>query len=156
MAFLSTDDVRVFLGSEPFFGQGQAITEIAPADVPALEAARHRGPPIVFLGLNPELEDASVLTSSISKGDLLALVDFKGSAFFSIDVSAFDPNLIGDALKDSKVMAGEKLDFIEAIYALEYLDTFSAGLFATARTMVHWNRYNKASFCIALLTNAHR
>src|SRR6185369_13459615 len=55
LAYLSTDDIRPFLGGEAFFGQGkeagEIVVESGETSHSPTAAARHCGLPIVFLGL---------------------------------------------------------------------------------------------------------
>ena len=94
LARLTTADVRPLLGSEPFFGQGQNDGGIAAPDVHVLEAARFRGAPIVFLGLDEPLGDSALaLPPSISgvnpdsQDPQVTAHNFKGTPYFSLDVS---------------------------------------------------------------------
>ncbi|KAI0948968.1 hypothetical protein AcW1_008696 [Taiwanofungus camphoratus] len=150
LARLSTADVRPLLGSEPFFAQGEVDGQTAPVDVAALEAARMRGPPIVFLGLHePQSNEADALPSSdfSAKSDPAAVVaNIKGTPFFSLDVSDVAKGKLEEALRNSQASkSGAELTFSEPRAAMGTFDEFEAGMFAEARSMVDWNSRNK--FC---------
>lgn len=147
LAYLSTDDVKSFLGPEPFFGQGKEVNDVAPDDVHVLEAARLRGPPIVFLGLEePHEGSASALPSSEFMDPHAAAANLKGTPFFSVDVGDFEEKKIDEVLKaTSLARAGETLTFSDPRTATGNFDAFTAGVFTEARSMIDWNQRNK--FC---------
>ena len=149
MAFLSTNDVRSFLGPDPFFGQGKVDGETAPTDVSVLEAARHRGPPIIFLGLQePQTGSASALPSSDFTDPKTAVANLNGTPFFSMDVADFEEDKVNEVLQSSSITHdGETLAFSEPRAAMSKLDPHQAAVFAEARSMVDWNQRNK--FCPA-------
>ena len=148
LARLTTRDVRPLLGPEPFFSQGQQEGDLAPADVKALEAARLRGPPIVFLGLHEsETSFSAALPSSdfSAKSDPVALIsNVHGTPYFSLDVTGVDHTEVDNVLASS-VAAGEglQLAFSEPRAAMSVLEEFEAAVFAAARSMVDWNARNK-------------
>ncbi|KAI0633535.1 NUDIX hydrolase domain-like protein [Trametes polyzona] len=150
LARLSTEDVKPLLGPEPYFAQGQHEGELAPADVPVLEAARLRGNPIVFLGLHEtNTTDADALPSSDFSAKTSAdvvLANIKGAAYFSLDVSDVDQATLDQTLrKSSAAQDGAQLVFSEPRSATTNFDAFEAALFAEARSMTDWNARNK--FC---------
>ena len=147
LAYLSTDDVKPFLGPEPFFGQGKEATDVAPDDVHVLEAARLRGSPIVFLGLEEtHAGSASALPSSEFVDPHAAAGNLKGTPFFSVDVGDFKETKIDEVLKaTSLAKVGEALTFSEPRAAMGNFDVFTAGVFAEAHSMIDWNQRNK--FC---------
>jgi NAD+ diphosphatase len=146
---MSTDDVRPFLGSEPFFGQGKEEGENVLMGVNVLEASRHRGTPIVFLGLQEhQTSSASALPSSDFTDPKSAVANLTGTPFFSIDVAGFEGSKVDEVLKNSSLArGGETLIFSEPRAAMGDLDAFHAALFAEARSMVDWIQRNK--FCPA-------
>jgi NAD+ diphosphatase len=145
IAFLSTEDIRSCLGPQPFFGQGQGESDVAPAGVPALESARLRGPPIVFLGLQQTPEDAeNALPLSETKDAQYSVDKIKGAAFFALDVQRLDRRAVDDLLKNSERVQGELLlEFMEPRSAMIFLDDFAASLFATGRSLLDWSQSNK-------------
>jgi len=150
LAYLSTDDVRPFLGPEPFFGQGRDERESAPTGVSVLEAGRHRGVTIVFLGLQePQTGSTSnALPSSDFTDPKSAVANLNGTPFFSVDVAELEEDKVNEVLKCSSLARnGETLIFSEPRAAMNDLDEFNAAIFAEARSMVDWNQRNK--FCPA-------
>ncbi|CAL1706157.1 unnamed protein product [Somion occarium] len=128
-AFLSTKEVRALLGPDPFFSQGQHEGDLAAPEVPLLEAARFRGPPIVFLGLQEaEGEDALPSSDFSAKTDPAAVAArIKGTPYFSLDVSELGQKDVDVALQSSVLARG--------------------AIIAEGRSMVDWNARNK--FCPA-------
>ncbi|KDQ55689.1 hypothetical protein JAAARDRAFT_37099 [Jaapia argillacea MUCL 33604] len=153
LARLSTVDVRPFLGTEPFFGQGQKDGESAPEGVHVLEAARLRHAPIVFLGLHePDGNTAGALPSSdfSTKGETPETVvsRIKGTAYFTVDVTDIEEETVTSVLENTQAAkAGEILEFSEPRSAMGSFDGFQAAIFAETRSMVDWNARNK--FCPA-------
>ncbi|KAF7981908.1 hypothetical protein HWV62_31507 [Athelia sp. TMB] len=149
LAYLTTNDVTQFLGEKPYLGQGKEPGEIAADDVKVLEAGRHRGTPILFLGLQePETGAASALPSSDFTDPETAVANLKGTPFFSMDVADFAETTVDEVLKASSLaQSGHALSFSEPRAASASMDMFTAGLFAEARSMVDWNQRNK--FCPA-------
>lgn len=152
LARLSTADVRPLLGSEPFFSQGQAEGEYAPSDVLVVEAARFRGPPVVFLGLHePQTDEADALPSSdfSAKSDTATVIaNLKGTPYFSLDVSDVAQDVLDKTLQASEPSkAGAELTFFESRGAMAFFDAFEACVFAEARSLTDWNGRNK--FCPA-------
>ncbi|KAI8993945.1 NUDIX hydrolase domain-like protein [Trametes punicea] len=151
LARLTTSDVRPLLGAEPFFSQGQQEGELAPANVPRLDAARLRGPPIVFLGLHEAEGDASAaLPSSDFSAKASAetvLAHIKGTPYFSLDVSGVVQAEVDRVLHGSAAVkeTGAELAFTDPKAAMGSFDAFEGALFAEARSMTDWNARNK--FC---------
>ncbi|TFY82452.1 hypothetical protein EWM64_g1556 [Hericium alpestre] len=148
MASFTTEDVRPYLGPEPYFGQGEKPGELAKEGVSVLEAARFRGPPIIFLGLDETgLETSSALPSSeFSKGDPEAAArKMKGTPYFSLDVSDVPQGEADRLLKPQN--DGGKLSFSEPRGAIRGMSMFDASLFSLGRSMIDWNYRNK--FCAA-------
>ncbi|TFK44952.1 NAD+ diphosphatase [Crucibulum laeve] len=153
--YLSTNDVKPFLGEDPYFGQGKSIGEVvseegAPEHSPT-EAVRHRGGRIVFLGLHePQSGDKGALPSSEFKDPESALAKIHGTPYFALDVADLElsPEQIQDILKKSTPgTEGRELSWTEPRALMSTLDNFSAAIFASARSMVDWNQRNK--FCPA-------
>lgn len=148
LARLSTADVRPLLGSEPFFSQGQAEGEYAPSDVLVVEAARFRGPPVVFLGLHePQTDVADALPSSdfSAKSDTATVIaNLKGTPYFSLDVSDVAQDVLDKTLQASEPSkAGAELTFFESRGAMAFFDAFESCVFAEARSLTDWNGRNK-------------
>jgi len=157
LAYLPTNDVKPFLGSEPFFGQGKDEGElVSSADkTSSLEAARHRNIPIVFLGLHELPTTSSALSSSDFIDPHAAIASLEGTPFFSVDVadSDFGEEWIDTVLKASKLSRdGELLSWSEPRVLINSLDRFAGGVFAEARSMVDWNQRNKASTSLSFMT----
>ncbi|KAI8993947.1 NUDIX hydrolase domain-like protein [Trametes punicea] len=150
LARLTTSDVQPLLGSEPFFSQGQHPGELAPSDVPGLEAARLRGTPVVFLGLHEtDAKSTNALPSSDFSAKAVAetvVSHIKGTAYFSLDVSDVAQAELDQLLQNAAATKdGAQLAFSEPRAAMGNFDVFEAALFAEARSMVDWNARNK--FC---------
>ncbi|KAH9839109.1 NUDIX hydrolase domain-like protein [Rhodofomes roseus] len=151
LARLTTADVRSLLGAEPFFAQGRLESEVAPADVAVLEAARFHGPPIVFLGLHePQTGEADALPSSDfsakSSEPGRVVANIKGTPVFALDVSKVPQQLLDGVFQNTEAAkSGAGLAFSEPRVAMNGLDAFEAAVFAEARSMVDWNARNK--FC---------
>ncbi|KAG1725269.1 NUDIX hydrolase domain-like protein [Suillus paluster] len=136
LALLSTDDVKPLLGAEPFFGQCEQEGEHCAPDVPVLEAARVRGPPIVFLGLEEAEASGSALPSSDFKDPHAAVEKLKGTPYFSVDVVDLDENKINEVIENTELAKdGSTLAFLEPRAAMSSLDVYTAGIFAEARSM---------------------
>jgi len=155
-AYLSTNDVRPLLGSEPFFGQGQYVGDLAvekdgehdhPQHSPT-EGARHLGVRAVFLGLheNREEGDNGALPSSDFKDPVAAIEKLKGTPYFSADVSDLNlpPQEIQNILSQTSQGRDRKtLSWSEPRSLMSGLDPFTAAVFASARSMADWNIRNK-------------
>ncbi|KIM69556.1 hypothetical protein SCLCIDRAFT_13015 [Scleroderma citrinum Foug A] len=147
LALLPTDDVRPLLGIEPYFGQGQYEGEACSSDAPILEAARLHGPRIVFLGLKEtDPFTAAALPSSDFRDPQTAVVNLRGTPFFSIDVADVQEDLVDEVIQASQLAYPDtNLTFVEPRTATTSLDIVTAAIFAEARSMVDWNGRNK--FC---------
>lgn len=145
LAYLSLADVRPFLGSEPFFGQGEKEGEAVPTEHEhALEAARHRGMPILFMGLHEPDGNTSALPSSDFKDPHTAISKLTGTLFFSLDIGELEQEVVDQTVKNIEASkSGATLSFTEPRTAMGALDTFNAALFAEARSMNDWNQRNK-------------
>ncbi|KAI0684945.1 NUDIX hydrolase domain-like protein [Cytidiella melzeri] len=148
---LSTSEVRPWLGSKPYFAQTQNKGEVADPAVSVLEAARLRGPGIVFLGLheNDGASSGALPSSDFSKKDAAAVAaKIKGEPYFSLDVTGLEERQIDDVLKSVEAgRPGEKLSFVETRAAMSSMDNFTGSVIAEARALVDWNARNK--FCAA-------
>ena len=120
---------------------------MAQPDVPVLEAARLRGPPIVFLGLHETDADSSnALPSSEFSAKTSAetvIANIKGTPYFSLDVSDVTSADVDKMLQAAATRAGGGFEFSEPRAALALFDAFDAALSAEARSMVDWNARNK-------------
>lgn len=151
LAFLSTSDVRPFLGPEPFFGQGkeegELVVESPETQHSPTEAARHHSSPIIFLGLK-ENSKSNALPSCDFVDPEAAIANLDGVPYFSIDI--FELGLTDERIKEileasSAAQDGQTLSWSEPRILMSGLDSFSGGVFAEARSMVDWNQRNK--FC---------
>jgi NADH pyrophosphatase NudC (nudix superfamily) len=147
VARLSTPEVRSLLGAKPYFAQTLEEGEVADPAVTALEAARIRGPGIVFLGLH-EIDDASVgalPSSDFGKKEAAAVAaKIKGEPYFSLDVTGLEQQHIDDVLKETEASkAGEKLSFVDTRAAMSSMDDFTGAIMAETRALVDWNSRNK-------------
>ncbi|KZT71735.1 hypothetical protein DAEQUDRAFT_809687 [Daedalea quercina L-15889] len=152
LARLSTADVRPLLGPEPFFGQGQTDGEVVASDIVALEGARLRGNPIVFLGLQePASTERRALPSTefTAKGDTgltSVFANIQGNTYFSLDVTHVEQQALDAALWNSGAgKRGATLSFIDSRAAMASLNHIDSNIFATARSVHDWNARNK--FC---------
>ncbi|GLB37353.1 putative NADH pyrophosphatase-like rudimentary NUDIX domain containing protein [Lyophyllum shimeji] len=149
LALLTTNDVRPFLGPEPYFGQGkeegELVTESAEVEHSPTEAARHRGPPVVFLGLQ-EHSKLSALPSSEFVNPEAAIAHIDGTPYFSLDIADLELSAAGvKGILDATSLAqqGETLSWSEPRVLMTGLDSFSGAVFAEARSLVDWNSRNK-------------
>ena len=150
LARLTTADVRPLLGPEPFFGQGQTDGELGASGVAALEGARLRGAPIVFLGLRePASNDRRALPSTefTAKGETGltdVLENITGNAFFSLDVTSIEQGELDAALQNSAAKkGGAELSFMDPRAAMTSLTHTDSNIFAMARSIHDWNSRNK-------------
>ncbi|KAI0339944.1 hypothetical protein BDW22DRAFT_1431421 [Trametopsis cervina] len=149
VATLSTPEVRPLLGAAPYFAQGQHEGDLADEGVSVLEAARLRGPGIIFLGLHEhDGEGSGALPSSdFSKKDAAAVAaKVQGDPYFSLDVSGLEEQKVDEVLRGAEgSLGGQKLSFVDSRASMSSMDQFSAGIIAEARALVDWNARNK--FC---------
>ncbi|KAJ3530492.1 hypothetical protein NM688_g7700 [Phlebia brevispora] len=148
LALLTTEDVRALLGPKPYFAQGERDGDLADHDVHVLEAARMRGPGIVFLGLQESDEgksDALPSSDFSAKSDAASVVaKIKGTAYFSLDVSKVNEKELDEVLQTSDAArSGVSLTFIDGRQAMGYMDYYYAAVYAEARAQVDWNARNK-------------
>ena len=153
--YLSTNDVKPFLGPGPYFGQGKE-----PGDLinekdhdthehhSPTESARHRGIPVVFLGLHePQSSGSSAaLPTSEFSDPKDAINKFDGTPYFAMDVADMDytPERLQEILKETTPgQEGKVLDWWEPRASMLNLDIFNAAVFASARSLVDWNVRNK-------------
>lgn len=160
IARLSTADVRPLLGAKPYFAQGQTDGELAESGIAALEAARIRGPGIVFLGLHehdPESSEA-LPSSDFSKKDAITVAaKIKGDPYFSLDVTGLDSQEVQEVLRNAEAnKAGDKLSFGDTRAAMTGMDDFEGGVIAEARAMVDWNARNKVRLVHYFLRSGSR
>ncbi|KAG6813752.1 hypothetical protein H0H92_007704 [Tricholoma furcatifolium] len=151
LAFLTTQDVRPFLGPEPFFGQnkeiGQLVVESPEVKHSATEACRHHSSPVVFLGLK-ENSKTNALPSSEFTDAKAAVANLDGTPYFSMDVADLDlsPSKLDELLRGTApAQNGQIFSWSEPRVLMTGLDSFSGGVFAEARSMVDWNQRNKVS-----------
>lgn len=153
--YLSTDEVRPFLGAEPFFGQDEREGDlIAPISEDVkhspLESIRHRGAPVVFLGLHEPGQDTACAlpTSEFAKPEL-ALQKLNGVPYFALDVAELDlaEEEINNILHSTLSKDGRTFSWAEprSLMMAPPVNPFTTAVFASARSMLDWNYRNK--FC---------
>ncbi|KAF8150434.1 NUDIX hydrolase domain-like protein [Mycena galopus ATCC 62051] len=148
IAQLATEQVKSFLGPEPYFGQGKDDARLLTAEeeTPFTEAARRRGPRIVFLGLLDALSTLNALPTSDFKDPETAVAKLEGVPYFALDIGelGIDTEAFLDHDKDTQILSwGEPRALMMGLQ----LDKVSLALFNGARSMVDWNQRNK--FCPA-------
>lgn len=151
LAHLSTKEVRPLLGPEPVFSQGEKEEESADPEVASLQAARLRGPPIVFLGLH-EHEDTTGSSShalpstefSAKKDAEAVIANIHGTPYFSMDVSDVEEEKVTSVLKDAE-QGGTKLEFTDGRSAMGSFTQFDSAVFSEARSLVDWSARNRVS-----------
>lgn len=156
IVYLTTDDVKPFLGSEPFFGQGQdegqLVTESSDVPHSTTEAVRHRGARVVFLGIQESSSDSNALPSCDFTDASAAIINLDGTPYFSMDVTDLElpPEKLNDFLKSTSQAESMILDWSEPRAVMSTLDGFSSAVFAEARSLVDWNQRNKVSSLASL------
>ncbi|KAH9484377.1 NAD-capped RNA hydrolase [Psilocybe cubensis] len=155
--YLSTADVKSFLGPEPYFGQAEKPGELViekdgdeHSRHSPTEAARHLGPPVVFLGVHePQTEDStSALPSSEFKDPQEAIKRLEGTPYFAFDIAdlEYPPENLQEILDATSIAAeGKSLSWSEPRALMSVMDPITAAIFASARSLVDWNQRNK--FC---------
>ncbi|KAJ7935208.1 NUDIX hydrolase domain-like protein [Mycena leptocephala] len=144
----SNAQVKSFLGSEPYFGQGKDDGQpLAANEVMAFtESVRHRGIPIVFLGLLDPLSTLNALPTSDFTDPERAVAKLEGIPYFALDIAelGIDIDAFLNQDKDTQILSwGEPRALLMGLQ----LDKVSLTLFNEARSMVDWNQRNK--FCPA-------
>ncbi|KAK7472433.1 NADH pyrophosphatase [Stygiomarasmius scandens] len=157
LAFLSTVQVRQFLGQEPLFNQGQTPGSFIPAEQASnfTEAARHLGSPIVFLGLHESsanghgaLPSSDFSSKSNDAESVIAKID--GTPYFSMEVADLEVNeddMNKSFVETGAVKEGEKLSWGDPRALMNTMLAFEGAVYAEARSMTDWNWRNK--FCPA-------
>lgn len=147
VARLSTPEVRPLLGAKPYFAQTQKEGEIADPTLVVLEAARLRGPGVIFLGLHEHDSTTSeaLPSSDFGKKDAATVAaSIKGEPYFSLDLTSLPEQEVAEVIKKAEASrAGQKLAFIDTRAAMSSMDDFTGGIAAEARAMVEWNARNK-------------
>ncbi|KAJ7647749.1 NUDIX hydrolase domain-like protein [Roridomyces roridus] len=143
LAELTTEQVKSFLGPEPWFGQGKDEGQTLTANELGTftESARHRGPRIVFLGLHDALSTVNALPTSDFTDPETAVAKLNGTPYFAFD--------IGEANASAFLEEHKQFSWGEArpLMMNVTLDKLSLALFTESRSMVDWNLRNK--FCPA-------
>jgi NAD+ diphosphatase len=159
LAFLSTEDVGSFIGQPgPYFGQGKESGLLTPEEqVSTTESVRHRGAPIIFLGLHesPSSGGGALPSSEFVDADK-AVAKLEGTPYFAMDVSDLE-------MEDSEIDAvlnqteaaktGATLTWLDARSVMTNVDLFHGAIFAEARSMCDWNLRNK--FCAGCGARQH-
>ncbi|KAK7036448.1 NADH pyrophosphatase [Paramarasmius palmivorus] len=176
LTYLSTSSVLPLLGDRPFFGQGQTTGqppshEHSTSHTNALQASRHRGVPLVFLGVHekgervlPEKEVGAALKEG-GEGAVQEFLDKDGSTpYFALDVDDRDltigegkgavlSQILDNIAKELGSGEQSKLEWVDPRAAVANMDRIEAGIFAEARTLVDWNMRNKTGEKILLGRN---
>jgi NAD+ diphosphatase len=152
--YLRTQDVAPLLGSQPYFGQGQnpgdSVTDedVAAQKHSPLESIRHIGAPVVFLGVNETERDVTTaLPTSELKDPLVAVKKLQGEPYFALDVAelGWAEDEIQEKLDSLLATEGRTYTWAEPRSLMSSLDSFTAAVFASARSMLDWNLRNKVS-----------
>ncbi|KAG6879134.1 hypothetical protein C0992_004951 [Termitomyces sp. T32_za158] len=161
LAFLTTKDVRPFLGPEPFFGQdkeiGQLVAESPEKEDSPTGAARHHSAPVVFLGFQ-EHSKTGALPSSDFVDATAAVANLDGTPYFSMDVADLDltPERMKGILQETApAREGQSLSWSEPRVLMTGLDHFSGAVFAEARSLVDWNQRNKVRSNLSTRSSNH-
>ncbi|KAE9400682.1 hypothetical protein BT96DRAFT_956810 [Gymnopus androsaceus JB14] len=147
LAYLSTQEVAPFIGQGPYFGQAKETGLLSSEEkISATESVRHRGAPIVFLGLH---ESSSSGSGALPSSDFVdaekAVAKLEGTPYFALDVS--------DLEMEEDCKAGETLTWLDARSVMTNVDLFNGAIFAEARGMCDWNSRNK--FCAGCGSRQH-
>ncbi|TFK21991.1 NAD+ diphosphatase [Coprinopsis marcescibilis] len=158
LLYLGTEDIKSFLGPEPYFGQGQTPGDLIPSDHnedsgehshhSPTHAARHIGPRVVFAGLDDHDKDsAASLPLAEFKDPVVAVQSLKGTPYFALDVAelSISQEEIDQILSSSLSKDGRTFRWSEPRSFLTTLDNNAAAIFGLARSMVDWNLRNR--FC---------
>lgn len=152
--YLTTSDLKPFLGPVPYFGQGKEPGDLinekdhgedTHKHQSPTESARHRGIPVVFLGLHEPQSCAALPTSEFSDPED-AVNKLDGTPYFAMDIADMDytPDRLQEILKETTPgQEGKVLDWSEPRASMLNLDIFTAAVFASARSLVNWNLRNK-------------
>lgn len=148
LAYLSTKDVGPFIGEAPHFGQGKESGLLTSEEqITATEGVRHRGSPIVFLGLH---ENTSSGSGALPSSDFIdadkAVSKLEGVPYFAMDVAdlEMEDSAIETALKETDATkAGTTLTWLDARSVMTNANLFDGAIFAEARSMIDWNTRNK-------------
>ena len=139
---LTTRDLRLLLGPEPFFFQGQYPGELDPTDVKTLQGARLHGAPLAFLGLH---ETEASFVALLPSSDISARTNIKGDVYFPLsnisNVSKEEVNAILAAVKEARGDA--ELTSVKPRSAMSNSELFESAIFAEARCIIDWNARNK-------------
>ncbi|KDQ28273.1 hypothetical protein PLEOSDRAFT_28295, partial [Pleurotus ostreatus PC15] len=112
-----------------------------------LDAVRHRGLPLVFLGLKETHMGSGALPSSDFKDPEPAVANLKGTPYFAMDVADADEGTVQHVLDEAgnRNSEGLKYTWSEPRSVIGFMDAFDAAVYAGGRSMVDWNYRNK--FC---------
>jgi NAD+ diphosphatase len=160
--YLTTNDVKPFLGPVPYFGQGKEPGdlinekdhgEVTHKHYSPTESARHHGIPVVFLGLHESQSSgssAALPTSEFSDPEN-AVKKLDGTPYFAMDVAdmEYTPERLQEILKETTPgQEGKILDWRDAMASMLTLDNVAAAVFASARSQVDWNLRNKVRLVV--------
>lgn len=157
LAYLSTQEVAPFIGQGPYFGQAKETGLLSSEEkISATESVRHRGAPIVFLGLH---ESSSSGSGALPSSDFVdaekAVAKLEGTPYFALDVSdlEMEESEVDAVLNQTETAkAGETLTWLDARSVMTNVDLFNGAIFAEARGMCDWNSRNKVCLCLLFIT----
>ncbi|KAI0047942.1 hypothetical protein FA95DRAFT_1148265 [Auriscalpium vulgare] len=148
LALLTTAEVRHLLGPQPYFGQGQNEGDTVSGEVTVLQAARFKGAPVVFLGVDEPKSGTRTAPNDFSLSPEEVAANLKGTPYFSLDVSDTSQAQVDELLQECELgKSGVSLHFAEPRGATRGMSDYDAAIFAVARSMVDWNARNQ--FCAA-------
>lgn len=158
LAYLTTEDVKPFLGPEPFFGQGQSAGELIVEKEDdderghhsPTEGARHLGVRVVFLGLHEAQSghNGTAIPSSEFSDPEQAIKKLQGIPYLAVDIQDLEeaPERVQEILNQTTLgRQGKILSWSEPRSLISSADPVTAGIFAPARSMIDWNQRNKVS-----------
>ncbi|KAF7296033.1 hypothetical protein MKEN_01418300 [Mycena kentingensis (nom. inval.)] len=89
IAQLTTEQIKPWIGPEPFFGQAKEQGRTLAADEGShyTESARHRGVRVVFLGLLDTLSTENALPTTDFTDPETAVAKLQGTPYFAVDVA---------------------------------------------------------------------
>ncbi|EAU91244.1 NAD+ diphosphatase [Coprinopsis cinerea okayama7 len=160
--FVNTNDIKVLLGPEPYFGQGQNPGEPCTGDDDdsdehsgrhsPTKACRHLHARIVFLGIDEGQAGGngapySALPLAEFKDPDVAFQKLKGTPYFAMDVAelGYSEDELRSIFESSLSKDGRTFTWAEPRSLMTSLGHFEAAVFASARSLVDWNFRNK--FC---------
>ncbi|KAH8827884.1 NUDIX hydrolase domain-like protein [Flagelloscypha sp. PMI_526] len=146
IAYLSTEEVKPFIGSQPWFGQNAEPTDLLLAEDEHTEAIRHTGISIVFLGLHEPENATTALPETEFIDASSAVKKLEGNPYFTIDLSELPDNQAQEAIQRIQASKeGQNMTWSEPRSMMSSMNIFDAAVYAEARSMVDWIQRNR--FC---------